>query len=202
MASMEQIEASRTVDRLEHDAETQWRTDGSDGSLDTVTIDVLRDKLIDSLADVEPMRKLVKLVNEGATDTLDGMRYSDRVAALIREAKDAGEGGEEIINCYDVVKMARPEQLAGHLLELLEAAVRFYSSRAPAAASDDLPAILHVPLPPRTKRIRTGATTVMLPFLFSHLEGVNVAVNDPLPSPLAPVVTEKKKRKPSPKKAA
>ena len=205
MSSMERIEAERTVDRLERDAETQWRIDVRQFGLTNVTNDTLRDALIDALASVDPMRKLVKSVKEGAEETLDGMRDSDRVAALIREAQDAGVDGEEVTNARDVVASAKPADLAGNMLELLEAAIRFYSSRVARPRDEELPAILHVPLPPRTKRQRTGSTTAWLPFLFDHVAGANVAVNDPLPSPLAPVKSaagEKKKRTKAEKKAA
>lgn len=191
MSSMQRIEAERTVDRLEHDAETQWRIDGQRRALGNVTNDVLRDALMDCLADVLPMKKLVDAVNEGATETLDGMRDSDLVKKLRTAAEDAGVDGEEVINAHDVVKAARPEKLAGNMLELLEAAVRFYSSRSTAVAGE-APAILQTPLPPRTKRLRTGATTIPLAFLFSHEDGVNVAVNDMMPSTLAPVIEKKK----------
>lgn len=201
MSSMEKIEAERTVDRLERDAETLWQIDGRAHPLTNMTNDTLRDALIDTLADVAPMRKLVGILNENASEAVDDLREAMLSTILDPALRGADESElSEVNKSFERCNTAHPSDLPGRLVELLSDVVAYYRQREPAAVSGEAPAILQASLttlPTRTKRQRTGSTTAWLPFLFDHVAGENVAVNDPLPSSLGPVVTdgrEKKKR--------
>lgn len=207
MGSMNKILAERDVDRFERDAESQWRTDGRAVPLTNVTNDVLRERLIDTLADVEPMRKLVKEINENASEAVADLRLElqstiNDPALRGADESEVSEVNKAFVRCVE----AEPRDLPVRFVELLTDVIAYYRQREPAEKTDDAAATIVAPaLPPRTKRLRTGATTIPLPFLFSHSEGKNVAVNDMMPSALVPVKSaagEKKKRAKAEKKAA